>query len=166
MDLDQKMKAYQGGSTGGDSSNIPEPGNPTYTEAWALVEAARRMAAVIQYGDLTKIEDKKRLRDAVRLNWRLWTIFQAELTVGESRNHTDISEDLRMDMLTLCKFVDNHTIGLITDPTIEKVATLIDLNRNIAQGLLASLQASASESQQEGTEQGDAAEFETVGESI
>ena len=23
---------------------IPEPGNPTYTEAWALVEAARRMA--------------------------------------------------------------------------------------------------------------------------
>lgn len=139
MENNQQMRAYQGSGSAG-APNIPEPGNPTYTEAWALIEAARRMAAVIQYGDLEKTEDKKSLRDAVRLNWRLWTIFQAELTVGASAEEAPVPEDLRMDMLTLCKFVDNHTIGLMSEPTAEKVATLIDLNRNIAQGLLASLE--------------------------
>lgn len=139
MQNNPNFKAYQSGGSGG-APNIPEPGNPTYTEAWALIEAARRMAAAIQYGNMEKTEDKKRLRDAIRLNWRLWTIFQAELTVGASQEANEMPEGLRMDMLTLCKFVDNHTIGLMTEPTAEKVATLIDLNRNIAQGLLSSLE--------------------------
>lgn len=115
---------------------IPRAGSPTYTEAWALIEAARRMAAAIQSGPVDDIQTKRALRDTIRLNWRLWTIFQAELTTGNSQ----VPDDIQTNMLNLCQFVDKHTVDTIADTTVEKVVTLIDLNRNIAAGLLESFQ--------------------------
>jgi len=115
---------------------IPEPGNPTYTEAWALVEAARRMALPLEYGDFNDEENKVRVRDSLRLNWRLWTIFQTELSLEDGTVPTEIRES----MLNLCNFVDKHTVDTINVPTPEKISTLIEINRNIANGLLTSLQ--------------------------
>ena len=115
---------------------IPEPGNPTYTEAWALVEAARRMALPLEYADLNDGENQVRVRDSLRLNWRLWTIFQTELSLEEGSVPTEIRES----MLNLCNFVDKHTVDTINAPTPEKISTLIEINRNIANGLLTSLQ--------------------------
>lgn len=112
---------------------LPNPGQPHYTEAWALIEAARRMADVIKNGIPVDIKDRNAVRDALRLNWRLWTIFQAELTTNED---TPISDDIRQNMLTLCKFVDHHTASILSDPTPEAIVSLIDINRNIASGLL------------------------------
>ena len=115
---------------------IPEPGNPTYTEAWALVEAARRMALPLEYGDFNDEENKVRVRDSLRLNWRLWTIFQTELSLEDGH----VPEEIRESMLNLCNFVDKHTVDTINVPTPEKLSTLIEINRNIANGLLTSLQ--------------------------
>ena len=115
---------------------IPEPGNPTYTEAWALVEAARRMASPLEHGDLNEEKNRVRVRDSLRLNWRLWTIFQTELSLEDGPVPTEIRES----MLNLCNFVDRHTVDTINAPTPEKIATLIEINRNIANGLLTSLQ--------------------------
>ena len=115
---------------------IPEPGNPTYTEAWALVEAARRMALPLEYADLNDEENKIRVRDSLRLNWRLWTIFQTELSFEDGPVPTEIRES----MLNLCNFVDKHTVDTINAPSAEKISTLIEINRNIANGLLTSLQ--------------------------
>ena len=115
---------------------IPEPGNPTYTEAWALVEAARRMASPLEYGDLNEEKNRVRVRESLRLNWRLWTIFQTELSLEDGPVPTEIRES----MLNLCNFVDRHTVDTINAPTPEKIATLIEINRNIANGLLTSLQ--------------------------
>ncbi len=121
----------------GNYARVPAPGQPTYTEAWALVEAARRMAAALEAGPLDAPEVRKTLRDALRLNWRLWTIFQSELSAEES----PVPLDIRQNMLSLCNFVDSHTVQTMADPTPEKVAILIEMNRNIATGLLESLQA-------------------------
>ena len=134
----------QGGQQGNSQGyqQIPKAGSPTYTEAWALIEAARRMAAAIQSGPIEEIQTKRALRDTIRLNWRLWTIFQAELTTGKSQ----VPDDIQTNMLNLCQFVDKHTVDTIAETTVEKVVTLIDLNRNIAAGLLESLQNAASES--------------------
>ena len=134
----------QGGQQGNSQGyqQIPRAGSPTYTEAWALIEAARRMAAAIQSGPIEEIQTKRALRDTIRLNWRLWTIFQAELTTGES----EVPDDIQTNMLNLCQFVDKHTVDTIAETTVEKVVTLIDLNRNIAAGLLESLQNAAGES--------------------
>jgi flagellar biosynthesis activator protein FlaF len=111
---------------------IPEPGSPRQTEGWALIEAAKRMALAITLGDASDKNVKEQRKSAIKLNWKLWTIFQAELTI----ENAEMDEEIRINMLTLCKFVDKHTIGTLIDPTDGKMTTLIDLNRNIALGLL------------------------------
>ncbi len=127
-----------------DTINKPQPGVPTYTEAWALIEAARRMAEAADRFNPDDIASRRDLREPLRLNWRLWTIFQAQLTLGESLN---VPDEVRMNMLTLCKFVDKHTVDTMTKPTVEKVGALVDLNRNIASGLLASLETAVKEAE-------------------
>ena len=52
-----KIKEYQ-------NNQIPVEGNPSSNEAWALIEVSRRMAAVIEYGDLSKKIDKDSKRSS------------------------------------------------------------------------------------------------------
>ncbi len=122
--------AYENQPPGSGYGTVPQGGMPQYTEAWALIEAARRMA------EATLAEDSKTaMRDSLRLNWRLWTIFQAELTAGTS----NVPDDVRMNMLTLCKYIDQHTVDAIPFPTEDKIKTLVEINRNIANGMLESM---------------------------
>lgn len=111
-------------------SNIPAPGSPAHTESWAMIEAAKRMAEAVLNGD------KEAMRSSLRLNWRLWTIFQASLSETEE----GIPQDIRENMLRLCLFVDKHTVASLAEPTPERLNTLVNINRNIAQGLLAGMQ--------------------------
>ena len=97
-------------------NQVPEAGNPTYSEAWALVEAARRMAEPLEFGSLEDPENLGKLRDGLRLNWRLWTIFQTELSLEEG----PVPEELRGNMLSLCNFVDKHTVQTLNEPTAEQ----------------------------------------------
>ena len=134
---ERKVQAYQQAGAGGGYGRVPQPGLPTYTEAWALIEAARRMAAAADNARQDDIKDRNRIRDSLRLNWRLWTIFQAEMTVDDTSN---LPDDVRTNMLTLCKYIDKHTVEALKDPQPGNISTLIDINRNIASGLLASLE--------------------------
>lgn len=111
---------------------VPEAGQPAQTEAWALLEAAKRLATAIVHGNDDDKETKAVRKDALRLNWRLWTIFQAELT----QDRPDLDSEIHNNMLTLCQFVDKHTVGALFKPTADALSVLIDLNRNIASGLL------------------------------
>ena len=103
-------------------------GNPRETEGRALLEAARRMSVA-----QANPEDKKAIGDAARLNWRLWTILQAELCAPECA----LPGELRTNMLNLCNFVDKHMVEVLANPSPEKLGVLIDINRQIAAGLLA-----------------------------
>ena len=120
-------------------SNIPQPGSPTQTEAWALTESARRiMVAMLdakKAGDLEKPAANRVLREALRLNWRLWTIFQAELTLENS----PVPEDIRQNVLTLAQFVDKQTPHCLAELKSDQIEGLININRNLAQGLLEGL---------------------------
>ena len=120
------------------SETKPDPGNPTYTEAWALIESAKRMAAPLERAPLENPNNRHELREALRLNWRLWTIFQSELAVNE--NDT-VPTTLRQNILNLCNFVDKQTVDTLHEPTPEKVAALIDINCNVANGLLETMAA-------------------------
>jgi flagellar biosynthesis activator protein FlaF len=112
-------------------ASTPQEGNPRATEAWALTEAGRRLAQAAARGDA------KTMREALRLNWRLWTIFQADLTVTLE---AEPGNEVVINMLTLCQFVDHHTVDTLAEPTKEKLETLINLNRQIAAGLKESLE--------------------------
>ncbi len=78
-------------------------------------------------------EDKASMLATARLNWRLWTIFQAEL----SEENAGIPDDIRTNMLNLCNFVDKQTVDILTEPQASKFKVLINVNRQIAAGLLA-----------------------------
>ncbi|MCF4166594.1 flagellar biosynthesis regulator FlaF [Zavarzinia compransoris] len=109
-------------------SKAPPQGDPRRTEGWALTEAARRMAEAQRAPD-----DKTAFLDAVRRNWRLWTIFQAGITSPDS----ELPTELRANVLSLSNFIDRHTVGVLADPQPEKLDILIRINREIAAGLLA-----------------------------
>lgn len=76
---------------------------------------------------------------AVRLNWKLWTIIQADILDDNSA----LSLELRQNLLNLSNFIDKHTVGIITTPEAGKLGTLIEINKNIAAGLFDSMRNAA-----------------------
>lgn len=103
-------------------------GSPRETEGRALLEAARRLSAAKDNAD-----DRTGLLDTVRLNWRLWTIFQSEVSAADS----PLPPEIQSNVITLCNFIDKHTVEILSDPDPDKLDILISINRNIAAGLLA-----------------------------
>lgn len=100
------------------------------TLAWGLIQAAKRLDDVTRSPD-----DKDGILAAVRLNWRLWTIIQADILDDSST----IPLEVRQNLLNLSNFIDKHTVGIISSPDSTKLLTLIDINKNIAAGLFDSL---------------------------
>ncbi|MBO6783115.1 MAG: flagellar biosynthesis regulator FlaF [Alphaproteobacteria bacterium] len=102
-------------------------GSPRETEGRALLEAARRLT------DAQKEPvDREALLETVRLNWRLWTIFQSEASSPES----PLPDAIKENVIKLCNFVDKQTVDILSKPSPEKLDILISINRNIAAGLL------------------------------
>ena len=93
------------------------------------MEAARRMTAACDCPQ----PDRVKLVAAARLNWRLWTIFQSELSDASS----PVPVELRRNMLNLCNFVDKRIVQILADPRPELFAVLVNINRQVAAGLLA-----------------------------
>lgn len=79
----------------------------------------------------------ERLDDALRFNQRLWTFFQSELL--EETN--PLPAQLRQDLLSLSAFVDKRTFEVMAYPAQEKLSVLININKQIAEGLSFSSQA-------------------------
>ncbi len=96
-----------------------------------MTQAAHRLNAAAEAGD------KESIRSAVRLNWRLWTILQAELLDPECI----VPEDIRTNMLSLANFVDKRSVDVIGRPAGEKLAVLIAINRELAAGLFSEVEA-------------------------
>jgi flagellar biosynthesis activator protein FlaF len=104
-----------------------EHASPEQTLAWGLTTTARKMQAVT-----VPDTPREQVLDAVRLNWRLWTIIQAEQADPDCQTPRSIREGL----LNLSNFVDKRSVDLLASPTPEKLEVLININRNIAAGLL------------------------------
>lgn len=103
-------------------------GNPRSTEARALIEAARRLSDARQMIE----HDPEAYRTALRLNWRLWTIIQCDVASPEN----PLPSDLKANIISLSIFVDKQTLSALGDPAAAKLNSLIDINRNIAAGLM------------------------------
>ncbi|MBC8445116.1 MAG: flagellar biosynthesis regulator FlaF [Rhodospirillaceae bacterium] len=95
-------------------------------EAAAFVETARKIHEAAQ----APIDVSAYAR-SLQNNQKLWTLLQASLLEDEGR----LPEDLRQDILKLSIFVDKQTLKALALPSFENVASLIDINRNMAGGL-------------------------------
>ncbi|KJV06763.1 hypothetical protein VZ95_20560 [Elstera litoralis] len=95
-----------------------------------MIQAAKRL------DDASKLsDDKDSLLAAVRLNWKLWTIIQADILDDTSL----LSLEVRQSLLDLSNFIDKHSVGIIAAPDVGKLPVLVDINKNIAAGLFDSL---------------------------
>ena len=90
------------------------------------MEAARRLREA-------KSKDKRELSEAVRLNWRLWTIFQSSMLEPDC----PWPVDLRGNILSLADFIDKRSVALLSKPDPEGVEVLVNINLQIGGGLLA-----------------------------
>lgn len=90
------------------------------------MEAARRLREA-------KGKDKRELSEAVRLNWRLWTIFQSSMLEPDC----PWPVELRSNILSLADFIDRRSVALLSDPQPDGVEALVNINLQIGGGLLA-----------------------------
>jgi flagellar protein FlaF len=93
------------------------------------MEAARRLSDARQMVET----DLESYRTALRLNWRLWTIIQCDVASPEN----PLPPELKANIISLSIFVDRQTLGALSEPSAAKLNVLIDINRNIAAGLMA-----------------------------
>ncbi|WP_119301924.1 flagellar biosynthesis regulator FlaF [Dongia deserti] len=106
----------------------PSGDDPRSTEAWALGEASRRLALAAKMND-----NGDALREALRLNQRLWSIFQAALSEPEC----PLPKDVRDNVLALSVMIDRHSMARLADLDGSKIGPILDINRAIAEGLSA-----------------------------
>ena len=102
--------------------------SPRELEADLLLKAASRLQAVQDAGTGGKLD----LDDALLYNRKLWAIFLTSVT--EESHPLPVA--IRQNVANLGLFVMNHTIGVMADPRADQLSVLININREIASGLL------------------------------
>lgn len=98
-------------------------------EAGALFRVARTLQLAQEQWGTPGGETK--LDDAVRLNQKLWTFFQAELAEPDN----PLPRELKLSLVRLIDFIDRRTFDVMAFPDPAKLTVLININRNIAAGL-------------------------------
>ncbi|PHS78761.1 MAG: hypothetical protein COB59_05470 [Rhodospirillaceae bacterium] len=100
--------------------------DPREIESWALLKSALQLENACR-----NTENSNELRECLRQNQVLWTIFQASVAAEDCV----LPADLRENILRLSVFVDGRTFSCLGDLEPKNVQALIDLNRNVAMGL-------------------------------
>ena len=109
-----------------DSSEPNQVSDPRHVEVLALREIAQRMMNAQK-----EPVDEDVMLQTVRLNWRLWTIFQVSLLEADC----PLPDSIRNNILALSNFVDKHSADIIAFPAPSKLGVLIRINHDLADGL-------------------------------
>ena len=102
--------------------------SPRELEADLLLSAAARLQAIRDGWD-----DKNPELDAALLyNRKLWSVFVTSATSTEN----PLPAGLRQNVANLGIFVFKQTLAILADPKPENLGSLININRELAAGLL------------------------------
>jgi len=101
---------------------------PRELEANLLLKAAAQFQAISETWDHGKAE----LNEALLFNRKLWTIFLTSVTSEEN----SLPIEVRQNVANPGLFVLKQTIAMAGDPQPERLGSLININRQIAAGLL------------------------------
>ena len=102
--------------------------NPRELEADLLLKAAARLQGIHDAWDHKKPE----LDDALHYNRKLWSIFLTSVTSSEH----PLPVAIRQNVANLGLFVMNQTLTILQEPKRERLGSLININRELAAGLL------------------------------
>lgn len=100
---------------------------PREFEAILLMKAAERLNGI-----RTNWTDRQgELDAALTYNRKLWTVLATSATSKDN----PLSADIKNNIGRLAIFIFKHTLDLSTSPDPDRLAVLVDINRNIALGL-------------------------------
>lgn len=99
-------------------------------EASVLMRAAQKLKDCQDHWDAENRESQ--LNEAIRFNQMIWSIFQGELALEEN----PLPVELKQQLLSLSAFIDKRIFETMAYPTPEKLSILININQNIAAGLM------------------------------
>ena len=103
--------------------------SPREIEATVLMKAATRLQTIRDDWNAKSRE----LDEALTFNRKLWTVLVTSVTDAANPLPTPIKENVA----NLGLFVFKQTLALMAEPAPEKLGTLININRELAAGLLA-----------------------------
>jgi flagellar protein FlaF len=102
--------------------------NPRELEADLLLKAASRLQAIHDAWESRRAE----LDDALLYNRKLWSIFLTSVT---GPDHA-LPVAIRQNVANLGLFVMNQTVTMLRDPQRSRLGVLININRELAAGLM------------------------------
>jgi len=105
--------------------------SPRELEASLLLQAAARLQAVQENWN-SDGGVRAKLDDALLYNRKLWSVFVGDMA---DASHP-MPRELRQNFLNIGLFVMNHTVTVMSNPQPERLGSLININREIAAGLL------------------------------
>lgn len=114
-----------------DSSAKNTTANPREIEARALIRANKQMQALQAKWDSGITAEE--LNEALTFNRQIWMMFVDTAIENTGEGHT---LELRNNIANLGGFIFKHTIDVMANPKKEKLDILIELNREIAGGLM------------------------------
>jgi flagellar protein FlaF len=104
--------------------------DPRELEARVLLKSVRQMQALQNRWDSVKPEE---LDEALRYNRHIWMMFVDTAVENGNPGHT---MELRNNIANLGTFVCKHSLNIIAAPAKDKLNVLIEINREIAAGLM------------------------------
>jgi flagellar biosynthesis activator protein FlaF len=104
-----------------------EIASPRELEASLLLKAAARLQAVIDSWD----QNRSDLDGALLYNRKLWTVFLGSAIGSENPLPTEI----RQNVANLGMYIMSQTIAVTSQPRIEILSSLVNINRELAAGL-------------------------------
>ena len=101
--------------------------SPREVEAMAFTKAALMMEEAKNNTD-----DYDNYASALKFNQLLWTIIQADIV--DKKN--ELPPELKANILSLSIFVDKQTVKALADTKTRHIDSLININKNLAEGLM------------------------------
>jgi flagellar protein FlaF len=102
--------------------------NPRELEANLLLDAACRLQSVHDSWE----QRRDHLDSALHFNRKLWTFFLSAVTSEEN----PLPVEIRQNVANLGLFVCKQTLAVLADPKPQTLGSLININREVAAGLL------------------------------
>jgi flagellar protein FlaF len=103
--------------------------NPRELEASLLLSAAARLQTVRDGWEIRQASD---LEAALLYNRKLWSIFVSSVTNPEN----PLPAAIRQNVANIGLFVLKHTLMVLANPKPENLHSLININRELAAGLM------------------------------
>ena len=120
------------GSAADAYGNTAATTDPRALEGQILLKAAAKLENLAQRLAGTEKVPLEDISEAVDFNRKLWTIFASDAT---NPDHP-LPQEIKNNIATLAVFMFKRSIEVLIDTNPEKFKVMIEINRNIASGLL------------------------------